>query len=358
MPPTCPTKKSVKLRAAEEAESERQATKNVKRQPGCPHTVLKDSLGCTDQQRQKKTLKSNPAKGNKQTAVLKPKSKKDSSYRASDSEGVLSEENTKHSADCTNLSVLDVTRATGFNHKDDNLDKPNFSNNVSNFLEDIDLLSKWKVFDVPKDDYFEFPSYKRAKAYRWLTSTPAKSNMQARTIKINSGNRNVTAQKKGQTKANTMVLQDVKDQYVLEMQKIASEIVTNFKCDKHNSTLCAWFKDVAEHTKLVYCKTLGMTTDRPPEALKILNKRSVRLVLLKKGASNNLERGCNRFDYEVLEVPFAKNSIKQLDNINALGKDLLWQIVTDTGLDVTVGLVLQIVCYAKEDVEEINHKSY
>ena len=141
----------------------------MKRQPGCPCTVLKDSPGCTNQQRQKKTLKSNSAKGNKQTTALKPKSKKvsegntemlfiltvslysiqDSSYRASNSEDALSEENTKHPANHTNLSVLDVTRAAGFNYKDDNLDKPNFSNNALNLLEAIDLSSKWKAFDVP-----------------------------------------------------------------------------------------------------------------------------------------------------------------------------------------------------------------
>ena len=116
-----------------------------------------------------------------------------------------------------------------------------------------------------------------------------------------------------------------------------------------------------------------MTTDRPPEALKILDKRLARSGLSKKGASSecfkieseglrkkktqsnldtpktsisknvsapklvdtlkksnplkaaqnfptvkqwlqscadNLERGCNGFDYKALEAPFAKNSIK------------------------------------------------
>ena len=47
-----------------------------------------------------------------------------------------------------------------------------------------------------------------------------------------------------------------------------------------------------------------------------------------------------------------------MDDINALGKDLLWNMASDAGLAVNIGLILRIVRYADEDVKEITQRSH
>ena len=42
-------------------------------------------------------------------------------------------------------------------------------------------------------------------------------------------------------------MKDAKESYNVQLQKIASQIVANFRCDKHNGALCARINSVCEH---------------------------------------------------------------------------------------------------------------
>ena len=64
------------------------------------------------------------------------------SSRASNSEDALPGENNRAPTDCTNLSVLDMTRAAGFHHKDNTPEEFELSNNNLDSQEVLDSLSR------------------------------------------------------------------------------------------------------------------------------------------------------------------------------------------------------------------------
>ena len=68
---------------------------------------------------------------------------------------------------------------------------------------------------------------------------------------------------------------------------------------------------------------------------------------------DDMERGCDGFNYRSLLPVFEHNGIKQLDNINVLEYQSLFKIAKDVNIDTSIGLLNHIIRYAQEDTSRI-----
>lgn len=69
-----------------------------------------------------------------------------------------------------------------------------------------------------------------------------------------------------------------------------------------------------------------------------------------------MERGRDKHNYTSLADVLIKNGLTRIDDISQLLPDQLRSLAENDGVEVTLGLVLRVLRYAKADTEKVNRK--
>ncbi|EJD02171.1 uncharacterized protein FOMMEDRAFT_20955 [Fomitiporia mediterranea MF3/22] len=198
MPAARVSKKSAKLKAAEESEAVRKAAKKTNRGPGRPrknaagldtnvqgeHTGRKQA---TTQKRSQGKIAAETARQRRQEAINKRRTKPSEKRLGSDDDSSDGQDDPGSEMDeqgGADVSIMDVTHAAGFNFPEDDEEKGEETDSQEDALGSFDgskdTATGFYGFDLDDGSI----SFGRAKAYGLITSTPPPQKRLGNVIEI------------------------------------------------------------------------------------------------------------------------------------------------------------------------------